>query len=173
MNTSGCEFGYESPDPRQAYPDSVTPILDENYKYVDISTFQKTPNRELGRNSCLSLLVANLGWKLFLACIKGQFATCRQQTGGEGCVTIILQNYCSCWKRCYGFLCGLKTSSGQRWANIMRGMLQHFTSTLRYNYEKQFKARKIRCFENTEKAMKFRFRTVHLALQTFSAYFGL
>lgn len=61
------------------------PLLsgDENYKYVDISTFQRTHNWELGRNSCLSLLVASLSWKLFLACIKGQFAGCRRQTGGR------------------------------------------------------------------------------------------
>ena len=42
-------------------------------------------------------------------------------------------------------------------------MLQRFSSTLRYNYEKQFKARKIRCFANTENARGF--RMVHLGHQ--------
>ena len=41
-------------------------------------------------------------------------------------------------------------------------MLQLFISTLRYNYDKHLKSRKIRCFENT---MEFGFSVAHLAHQ--------
>ena len=55
---------------------------DENYKYVDISTFQKTHNQELGSNSCLSLLVAS--WKLFsLLASKANLRAAGGRRGGR------------------------------------------------------------------------------------------
>ena len=82
MNISGCEFGYDSLEPRQTYPDSVTPSLDENYKYVDISTFQKTHNLELGGEILVFLCWLRVG--NYSLCLH-QRAICELQAAdGEG-----------------------------------------------------------------------------------------
>ena len=159
---------------RQTYPDSVTPSLDENYKYVDISTFQKTHNLELGGEILVFLCWLRVG--NYSLCLHQRPICGLQAADGEGGLCYynftkllqLLEAVLRLFVRAQGSA-GLTFREGKGCYKILA---QHFVIITK----KRFKARKIGCFENSENrkiAMKIGFKTVHLDRQTLFGPFWL